>query len=191
MRFIQTLECRRLLNADVDLEDGTLKIEGTQGNDEIEVTLEDDEIVVTIDGNDEETFDVEDVERIVIEGGKGNDDITGGLDDAGITDSKVEGGQGNDTIDVDVTIDCEDLEKDGDENGEEEENGEHEENGDGDGDEEEDDWNGIVIEGGPGNDDITVNFVVTCNEEEWDHDELPVINLKVEGRSEERRVGKE
>jgi serralysin len=113
--LFDALESRRLLAVDLS-GGGTLHIDTGRGDDEIEVCVEDDEITVQVNGEDEETFDFDNVERIrfaagqgddvvdvcedvevevVVEGGKGDDTIT-----TSSGDDRVEGGPGDDVIDT-------------------------------------------------------------------------------------------
>ena len=99
--MIDALEARRLLSASLD--DGVLTVESGRGNDRIEVCVEGDTVTVEIRangrpdsrGNDDE-FDLDDVEEIVIKGGQGNDRII--VCDEVELDVTIEGGKGDDTI---------------------------------------------------------------------------------------------
>ena len=121
-----------MLAVDLD-DDGTLTIDTGRGDDEIDVCVDGDQITVEVNGEDDETFDVADVESIRIEGGQGNDVID--VCDEIEVDVEVEGGKGNDIITT----------SSGDDDVEGGPGNDVIDTGDGDDD----------VEGGPGNDDIT------------------------------------
>ncbi|NUQ61379.1 MAG: hypothetical protein HUU20_02755 [Pirellulales bacterium] len=120
LRF-ESLETRQMLSASVGLEDGVLKIEGTEADDQARVYEVGEEIVVEIDGQTAYREQAGKIEQIVFIGrdgndtffnntviasralgGKGNDWLLGGLGDdelyGGQGDDVVVGGQGDDLL---------------------------------------------------------------------------------------------
>ena len=100
--FVENLECRRLLAADLD--GGVLTIDGTNKSDRISVSLVNTDVNVTLN-KQTFTFVATDVTSIEINGGNGNDwiSIDGGVSqdaiiDGGAGNDRITGGDGDDTI---------------------------------------------------------------------------------------------
>lgn len=93
---IDPLEARRLLAVDVGLDDGVLSIEAGSGNERIRVTVEGGNLVARVTGHEglnvRRSFDLDDVDRFVVEAGNGNDAVE--ISSAG-TD-RLTGGAGED-----------------------------------------------------------------------------------------------
>ena len=81
----------------VTLDNGTLTIEGTPLDDEIEVYEIPIGVVTIIDGNLDLFLDVE---TLIVRGNDGNDTISMGLIDEGVVNNVVNGGLGDDEITV-------------------------------------------------------------------------------------------
>ena len=85
----------------VDLENGVLTIRGNDDNEKIDVTREGDQIVVNVKGQANRRitrrFDADDVDRIDIDAGGGNDHVT--VDEGISAPARIQGGAGNDKID--------------------------------------------------------------------------------------------
>src|SRR5688572_18176301 len=93
--FVEALENRRLLAADVSLDANVLTIDGSNKRDRIIVTVENTDLIVTLNKKDF-TFTASDVTSIVIDGGKGNDWIS--IDGSLAFGAAINGGAGNDRI---------------------------------------------------------------------------------------------
>jgi Ca2+-binding RTX toxin-like protein len=99
---IEALENRLCLS--VTLTDGTLLVEGTPGNDNIQVTTRRGDFVVRERGTDPQTFPAAQVQQIVVNSLAGNDRLR--VDrttipasiDAGAGNDRIVGGFGNDVI---------------------------------------------------------------------------------------------
>jgi Ca2+-binding RTX toxin-like protein len=111
-RKFEKLEDRRMMAADIDLDDGVLNIQGTDGNDYIEVFVDvDDDKLRVVVGNlstgallAEDEFDREDVDAIVANGLGGDDVIINNTDiranlNGGIGNDILIGGAANDVLD--------------------------------------------------------------------------------------------
>jgi hypothetical protein len=94
---------------DIDLTNGVLRINGDDGNEHIDVTLEGGQVVVNVKGqaNRRATarFDLDDVTRIEIDAGRGNDHVdvsenltVPALIIGGAGNDQLSGGSGGDTI---------------------------------------------------------------------------------------------
>lgn len=101
-RMLETLESRRLLSA--ELVNGQLRVDGTDGDDTITLTRDGNQILVEVSGEDDESFNVGNVESIRIRGLEGNDTIDVGTRIRGATilggdgDDDISGGANNDRI---------------------------------------------------------------------------------------------
>ena len=98
--MIETLEARRFLTAMLDA-DGILRVTGTAGSDHIRVTHEHDHDhfahhqIVVRENHSVQTFDADQVVRVVVDGGAGNDSILAAhLPETAI----LIGGAGNDAL---------------------------------------------------------------------------------------------
>jgi Ca2+-binding RTX toxin-like protein len=102
-RRFERLEDRRLMAADIDLDNGTLDIQGTENNDLIYIEsnpADADEVLVTIKDRltnavlEQEDYDREDVQKIVVHALGGDDNVFN------VTDIQAElyGGAGDDYI---------------------------------------------------------------------------------------------
>jgi Ca2+-binding RTX toxin-like protein len=92
--MIELLESRTLLSATLDA--GVLTIEGTSGNDTIQVSVLGTSYLVQVSGQASQTFTIAAVKSLVVDAGKGNDVVM--LSSAITLGSTLEGGPGNDTI---------------------------------------------------------------------------------------------
>jgi Ca2+-binding RTX toxin-like protein len=90
--FTELLENRQLLSA--SLVRGVLTVTGTPRSDAIFTQLSDATVMVWVNGN-ESSFPAEQVTKIVLRGGGGNDFMANG---AGTIPSLIDGGSGNDTL---------------------------------------------------------------------------------------------
>jgi len=90
--FMQSLEPRRLLAADLD--DGVLVVTGTSGGDDLEFSETIDDIVVNLNG-EEERFHTTDVRLILVDVGSGADSVILGNRNV---PAHVRGGRGNDSL---------------------------------------------------------------------------------------------
>ena len=100
---VQALERRQLLAGDIAMVDSTLHIEGTSQNDIAEVYVAEESVVVKLQSRDadgeatntqEQTFPVDQVDRIVFEAFAGDDLL---VNDTSL-DSVMRGGGGHDTL---------------------------------------------------------------------------------------------
>src|SRR4051794_12444363 len=71
---LDPLEGRRLLSASLD--DGLLSVGGTPGNDDISVGASGGSLTVTVNGQNQGTFAISDVDGIQVSGLDGNDSIS-------------------------------------------------------------------------------------------------------------------
>lgn len=205
---IERLEMRRLLSASVSVRGDTLAVHGDNGPNSIDVEETSAGLVVTADGNTrtvtrtirnilvhgnngnddiDVTLQNDDGDRVVIDGGRGNDSITlqigptlagrGAGSYHGADGSKwwndrhddnplrveVFGGAGDDDITVSVTVDDDDED--------DEQNGTANNNADDDHDEQNRGLE-LTIDGASGDDDIVSNVLV-LNLNSFDPDALP------------------
>src|SRR5688572_29878126 len=163
---VHALEARRLLTCSIELDDGTLTVEGDSGNNRITITQDDEQLVVRCNGGMRETFDSGDVQAIDVDGRKGNDQIVVLLEeDTQIEDVQVDGGNGNDTVDVAFGEDEDDEDENGNGNG----------IGNGNGDEEEDEDESldvdVAVSGGFGHDNLEIEIITDEDDDEDDEDE--------------------
>ena len=102
---LEHLQARKLMAADIDLDNGILEIEGTNDNETIEISYEYnhhgeiDEVLVEIKDEDgdvikDKDYDVEDVNWIVVNANGGDDVVTNNTD----INMEAHGGEGNDTL---------------------------------------------------------------------------------------------
>src|SRR5687768_14471873 len=100
-QFAETLENRRLLS--INLADGVLALEGTDAADTISVTVRGSTLSVRV-GADRATASLDEVDEVIVSGLGGNDRITLGrinvptAVDGGDGDDRITGGRGDDLI---------------------------------------------------------------------------------------------
>ena len=102
---MEHLETRRLLDSTFArlTTRGTLDVDGTSGDDSIQVAaISPDQVRVSRNSDDKAFFNLFLVERVHIDGGNGNDNLTAGsgndVEYGGPGDDQLNGGDGNDTL---------------------------------------------------------------------------------------------
>ena len=89
LRRFERLEDRRMMAADIDLDNGLLSIEGTGNDDIIEIRVnpeDSDEVLVTIKNAitgqllDDEDYDRDDIDEIYVDALGGNDQVYNRID---------------------------------------------------------------------------------------------------------------
>jgi hypothetical protein len=96
--ILESLELRRHLSVSVNIQGGTLIIDGDKNNNSITVIQDGANLIVSTDGTDRTI--TRRIDSIRITGGQGNDDIGVLLDATTIHNFSVDGGGGNDLISV-------------------------------------------------------------------------------------------